>query len=67
MDYRTYSKRIEYLRDLIERERLSSPSRLVEKFDCSERTIRKMINDLRRDGLKINYSKNRMKYFLDEK
>lgn len=65
MDYFTYWRRLEYLLELIEKERLSSPSDLTEKFECSERTVRKMINDLRRRGHSIKYSRNRAKYFIE--
>lgn len=65
MDYFTYWKRLEYLLELIEKGRLSSPGDLVEKFECSERTIRKMINDLRRKGYTIKYSKHSSKYFIE--
>lgn len=65
MDHLTYSKRLEYLLDLIRKERLSSPKELEDKFECSERTIRKMINDLRRDGHTIKYSRGRSRYFVE--
>ncbi len=64
MDYKTYSQRLIYLKELIEKERLSSPQDLSEKFGCSERTVRKMINDLRDDGLEIKYSRKKLRYFI---
>ena len=67
MDYFTYSQRLDYLLDLITRERLRSPGDIAGKFECSERTVRKMINDLRRRGYVIKYSRHDLKYFIVEK
>ena len=64
MNYRTYSQRLEYLRELIEKDRLCSPVEVANQFNCSERTVRKMINDLRSSGLEIKYSRKNFKYFL---
>jgi DeoR/GlpR family transcriptional regulator of sugar metabolism len=64
MDYRTYSQRLEYLKELIEEDRLCSPTEVASRFDCSERTVRKMINDLGDTGLNIKYSRKNFKYFL---
>ena len=65
MDYFTYGKRLDYLLDLIQKGALCSPKDLEDKFDCTERTIRKMINDLRRDGHKIRYSRSCAKYTIE--
>lgn len=64
MDYKTYSQRLDYLKELIEKGQLSSPQDLTEKFECSERTVRKMINDLRDSGFEIKYSRKTLKYFI---
>ncbi len=61
MDYFTYGKRLDYLLELIRKGALSSPKDLEDKFECTERTIRKMINDLRRDGYTIKYSRSSAK------
>jgi biotin operon repressor len=64
MDYKTYAQRLDYLKELVEKGQLSSPKDLSEKFECSERTIRKMINDLRESGIEIKYSRKKFKYFI---
>ena len=64
MDYRTYSDRLAYILEMIRKGQVSSPDQLAERFDCSERTIRKMINDLRQSGHTIKYSRREMKYVL---
>lgn len=64
MNYITYSERLIYLIDLIRTERNSSPKIVAERFGCSEKTIRNMINHLRDKGFEIKYSKFNKKYFL---
>jgi len=65
MDYHTYSKRLQYILDLIKRGGLSSPCDLTKKFECTEKTVRKMINDLRKEGHRIKYCRKRFKYFVE--
>lgn len=67
MKYIEYTKRLEYLLELIQKEQLSTPSELALKFTCSEKTIRNMINVLRLNGYKIKYSKGARKYFIQKK
>ena len=64
MNYLSYSKRIKYILELIEKGNLNSPIELAEKFDCSEKTIRNMINTLRESGKQISYCKLSKKYIL---
>lgn len=66
MDHYTYWQRLEYILELIEHGRLSSPKDLVDKFDCTEKTIRKMINDLRKKGHKIKYSRSESRYVISK-
>ncbi len=65
MDYHTYSQRLKYLLEFIGKGRLSSPYDLTEKFECTEKTVRKMINDLRKEGHQIKYCRKRFKYFVE--
>lgn len=66
MNFITYSKRLDYLLDLIEKGKLHSPTDIAHKFECSERTVRKMINDLRFVGHNIKYSRRSMRYILEK-
>jgi len=50
MDYIKYTQRLEYLLDLINKGQVSSPKIVAERFYCSEKTIRNMINRLREKG-----------------
>ncbi len=56
--------RLDYLKELIENGRISSPKQICEKFDCCDKTARNMINRLRERGLDIEYSKCSKKYYL---
>ncbi len=64
MDYLTYSERLNYLLEMIEKGQLLSLKQASEKFDCSERTIRRMINMLKEQGYQIKYSRKNMKYII---
>jgi len=62
MKYITYQKRLDYLKELIEKSQLKSPQQAAEKFDCSERTIRRMIKTLCDQGIHIEYCKKIRRY-----
>jgi len=63
-DYLTYSKRLEYLLELIEKGWINTPKQICEKFNCCDKTARNMINRLRKSGFEIEYCKCRKKYYL---
>lgn len=65
MDFITYNDRLTYLLERIERGALSSPHQMAENFQCSERTIRRMISRLRDKGFEIEYCKSQKKYYLN--
>ncbi|UTW62382.1 HTH domain-containing protein [bacterium SCSIO 12741] len=65
MNFRTYQYRLEYLKERLVKGQLSSPHDLADQFDCSEKTIRNMINRLREDGMDIEYDRSRRKYFVN--
>lgn len=64
MDYITYSQRLSYILELIKKGAIDSPGCLAEKFNCSEKTVRNMINNLRLMGHNIHYSKKWKTYVL---
>ena len=64
MNYLTYSSRLEHVLECIRRGGLMSPHQLAEKFNCSEKTVRRMINYLRMIGYEIDYCRKSKKYFL---
>jgi len=55
----------EYLLELIEKGRCHSLKQISKKFECSESTIKRMINELRFQGHKIKYCKSKQ-CFLKE-
>jgi predicted DNA-binding transcriptional regulator YafY len=65
MDFITYNDRLVYLLEKIEKGGLSSPQEMADNFQCSERTIRRMISRLREKGFEIEYSKSQKKYYLN--
>jgi predicted DNA-binding transcriptional regulator YafY len=65
MDFITYNDRLVYLLEKIEKGGLSSPHEMADNFQCSERTIRRMISRLREKGFEIEYSKSQKKYYLN--
>lgn len=47
MNYLMHNQRLNYLLEMIEKERISSPKQIARKFDCCDKTARNMINELR--------------------
>lgn len=62
MNYLMHTKRLDYLLEMIEKERISSPRQIAQKFDCCDKTARNMINELREEGHYIEYSRTLGKY-----
>lgn len=67
MNYIDYSKRLKYLLELIQKDSNLTLYELASKLECSEKTIRNMINVLRENGYNIKYSKASKKYFIEIK
>jgi predicted DNA-binding transcriptional regulator YafY len=64
MDYRSYEKRLEYILELIEKNRFQSIEATAKRFECSPRTVKRMLNHLRDNGHDIHYDRQRKKYFV---
>lgn len=64
MGYIEYHERLDYLLELIKKDMVGSPQECAGKFNCSEKTIRNMINVLRNKGHKIYYNRYTKKYML---
>lgn len=64
MDYRTYQNRLAYLLELAERQRLRSVNEIAQRFDCSGRTVKRMLNHLREQGHDIQYDRLQKKFIL---
>lgn len=63
MNYLERKEKLDYLLEMIEKGRCFSTIQVAEKFNCSERTIRRMINELRCVGHDIQYCKVNKKFF----
>ena len=55
-------QKVEYLLEMIEKDRCISLKQIAEKFECSERTVGRMIADLKEEGHEIHYCKSTKKY-----
>lgn len=64
MDYQTYTEKLNYLHEMIEKERITSLQQAVDKFECSKRTIKRMLKILREQGHEVYYCKKCQKYFM---
>lgn len=64
MDYLLYEKRLEYIFELLEKNRFRSLGQVAKNFSCSTRTIKRMIAHLRETGHDIRYDRLEKKYFI---
>lgn len=64
MNFLAYSERLDYLLEMIEKGRISSPEQIAQKFNCCDKTARNMVNRLREKGYNIKYDKVSEKYFM---
>jgi DeoR/GlpR family transcriptional regulator of sugar metabolism len=67
MDYRSYEKRLDYILELIMKNRFRSLEATSLRFGCSTRTIKRMLNHLRDRGHDISYDRQQNKYILKQK
>jgi len=67
MDYRSYEKRLDYVLELISKNRLRSLEDTAKRFNCSTRTLKRMLAHLRDRGHPIQYDRVNKKYFIKEK
>ena len=58
-------QKLEYLLVIIEKGWCLSLDQVSIKFDCSKRTIRRMIEELREDGHDIRYCKTNQKFYKE--
>lgn len=64
MVYKAKYKRLSYLLEMLQKEHLKTPLDICRKFECSDKTARRMLNDLREEGYEIFYSRKQQKYLL---
>jgi len=66
MDYRSYEKRLDYVLEMIEKNRFRSLEAVAARFDCSTRTVKRMLNHLRDRGNRIRYDRLQKKYLIEK-
>ena len=64
MNYFAYQEHLTYLLKLIKKGKVNSPEQMAKEFSCNEKTVRGMINLLRKQGYEIVYSRKEKKYLL---
>lgn len=64
MDFLSYEKRLEYILELIEKNRFRSIASIASNFSCSTRTVKRMLSHLRETGHDIRYDRLEKKYYL---
>ncbi|MFW6369887.1 MAG: HTH domain-containing protein [Bacteroidota bacterium] len=65
MKYLERKERNEYLLEMIEKNRCFSLKQIKHKFECSERTVKRMLSELRDEGYNIKYCKSMKKFVLE--
>ncbi|MCF8460749.1 MAG: DeoR family transcriptional regulator [Flavobacteriales bacterium] len=62
MTFAERKRQLEYLLEMVEEGRCISTQQVAEKFDCSKRTAKRMLDELRDDGNEIVYCKQTKKF-----
>tara|TARA_R110000868_G_scaffold379872_1_gene645835 strand:+ start:41 stop:238 length:198 start_codon:yes stop_codon:yes gene_type:complete len=62
MTFAERKRQLEYLLEMVQKGRCISAQQVAEKFDCSKRTAKCMIEELRDDGHDIVYCKQTKKF-----
>jgi predicted DNA-binding transcriptional regulator YafY len=64
MDYRSYQIRLNYVLELIEKNRFISVESAAQRFSVSTRTVKRMLDHLRDQGHDVQYDRKKKKYFI---
>jgi biotin operon repressor len=66
MTYLERKEKENHLLYLIEHERLYSLEKVANDFECSIRTIKRMLTSLRNEGYEIFYCRKNCRYFFNK-
>lgn len=66
MTYQEKKEKEKHLLYLIEHKRLSSLERVANDFDCSVRTIKRMLESLRNEDKNIIYCRKSNRYLIEK-
>jgi biotin operon repressor len=64
MNYNERKKRLGYLLELIEKGQCISTNQMAQKFNCSKRTVKRLIDELRIEGYDIQYCTSIKKFHV---
>lgn len=59
-------KKMDYLLYSIEKGRIDSLDHVADKFECSTRTVKRLLSDLREEGHDVRYDKREKKFFTEK-
>ncbi len=66
MNYFEYTHKLETLKHLVERKQAGRPTNLAAKLCVSERTVLRMVQQLREHGYPIKFNRMRSSYEIDD-
>jgi len=66
MTYLERKQKLNYLLELIDKGRCLSLRQIAYKFECSERTVKRLLANLREEGYKVRYCPSIKKFYLEE-
>jgi predicted DNA-binding transcriptional regulator YafY len=64
MDYITYYKRLQHIVMLARKQNTGTPKELADRYYISERTVKRMVNTLKQQGVNIQYNRNSKTYII---
>lgn len=64
MDYITYYKQLQHIITLAGKQKTGTPKELACRFHISERTIKRMVNALKQQGVNIQYNRSSKTYII---
>lgn len=65
MKFICYVEKLETIKYLAQRKQAGTPQQLAKKLDVSERTVQRMIQQLRDNGYPIKYNRFRFTYEVE--
>ena len=65
MKFIEYSEKLDTIKYLAEHKRTGTPEKLAEKINVSERTILRMVHQLKDAGCSIQFNRNRCTYEIN--
>ncbi len=65
MTYLERKKKLNYLLEMIDKGRCLSLKQIAYKFECSERTVKRLLANLRDEGHEIKYCYATRKFYIE--